>query len=30
VTTVDWKKLADKANDVVEKRGGTKSLEEEW
>ncbi len=26
---VDWEKLADKASDVVEKRGGTKSLEED-
>ena len=26
---VDWKKLADKASDVVQKRGGTKSLEED-
>ena len=26
---VDWKKLADQASDVVEKRGGIKSLEED-
>ena len=26
---VDWKKLVDKAGDVVQKRGGTKSLEED-
>jgi hypothetical protein len=26
---VDWKKLADKASAVVQKRGGTKSLEED-
>ena len=26
---VDWKKLADKASDVLQKRGGTKSLEED-
>ena len=26
---VDWKKLADKASGVVQKRGGTKSLEED-
>jgi hypothetical protein len=26
---VDWKKFADKANALVQKRGGTKSLEED-
>lgn len=26
---VDWKKLADKASEVVQKRGGAKSLEED-
>jgi hypothetical protein len=26
---VDWKKLADKASAVLQKRGGTKSLEED-
>ena len=26
---VDWKKLADQANDVVERRGGIRSLEED-
>jgi hypothetical protein len=26
---VDWKKLVNKAGDVVQKRGGTKSLEED-
>ena len=26
---VDWKKLADKASAVVQKRGGTRSLEED-